>query len=439
MKLPIYILQLFMMLSIVADSAPNSVQAEPVKSFLSSTEKSNPYIVGQKITLVIEVLSETHFSGSTRFALPDIPGAVFYKPEERAVVSSKIIDGTSYSIQRHEFAFYPQRPGSFEIPAFDVRYGIASQIGKKPTAHTRPTTSIKITAAMPPGGEKLHSLISTTNLKVTEIWSPEIKDSFIAGNAIKRHITFRASDMPGMVFPSIHTPEVDGLKIYRARAVINDKLNRGSLTGERSDTITYVCQQPGHYELPAIAIHWWDLYQKKLKVITLPTVTFEVTPSPYQKTTREDSSVSALDPSTWIGWKAITATLFFLLCAGGALYRFRRPIKQRLAHWQHQRKESESAYFKKITPDLSPAEMLNAITRWLAHTAQPHITLTDWAQTRNNPELIQHVEKLQRAVISKDPTFDASALISSLKNERAAASTSNLSKQNPLHPLNPIQ
>ncbi len=433
MKIPFYILHLSVMLSIAADSA-----TKPVQAFLG-TEKSEPYIVGQKITLVIEVLSETHFSGSTRFALPDIPGAVFYKPEERAVVSSKIIDDITYSAQRHEFAFYPQRPGNFEIPPFDVRYGIASPTGEKSTEHISPTTSIKITAAMPPGAESLHSLISTTALKVTESWSPEIKDSFIAGNAMKRHITFRASDMPGMVFPSIRIPEVDGLKIYRARAVINDKINRGSLTGERSDTITYVCQDPGHYELPAIAVHWWDLDQKILKLITLPAVTFEVTPSPYQNTNDENSSVSAQSHSTWIGWKAITATLFFLLCAGGAIYRFRRPTKQRLAHWQHQRAESEAAYFKKITPDLTPAEMLNAITRWLDHTDQTHLTLTDWAQKQNNPELIQHIEKLQHAVISQEPTFDAAALISTLKKERSAAAISNIPKQNPLQPLNPLR
>ena len=33
------------------------------------------------------------FRGLLGFALPDVPGAVFYKPEERAVVSSKKVNG----------------------------------------------------------------------------------------------------------------------------------------------------------------------------------------------------------------------------------------------------------------------------------------------------------------------------------------------------------
>ena len=426
MKSPLLTLLLLATLSLASASAIN-----PVHSFLSS-EKSESCIVGQKIDIIIEVFSETHFSGSTRFTLPDIAGTVFYKPEERAVVGSKEVEGVTYSVQRHEFAFYPQRAGRFTIPPFDVRYGIAGKPGEKPTEHTTQTQAIEITAAMPPGAEKLHSLISTTDLKVTESWAPTLKASYTAGNAIKRHLTFRAPDMPGMVFPSIRIPETEGLKIYRARATINDKINRGSLIGERSDTITYICQEPGHYELPAVNIHWWNLDQQTLKVITLPAVTFEVTPS-----LNANKTPDAKQNEPVLSKKIIFSTLIVLLGVLFTLYKFRRPLQQRYTDWQKQRQESESATFKKITPNLSPADTLNAINQWLTHTSGPHLNLTDWTTKHNTPDLNHHVEALQRAVVSQDPHWNAAPLIVALKKARSNDLRSDKAKASHLPALNP--
>ena len=422
---------IFLLLLLATLSLASASAITPVRSFLSS-EKSESSIVGQKINIIVEVFSETHFSGSTRFTLPDIAGAVFYKPEERAVVSTQEIDGVSYSVQRHEFAFYPQRAGTFTIPPFNVRYGIAGKPGKKTTEHTTQTQAIEITAKMPPGAEKLHSLITTTELKVTESWSPAIKASYTAGNAIKRHITFRAPEMPGMVFPAIRIPETDGLKIYRARAEINDKINRGSLTGERSDTITYVCQEPGHYELPAVNIHWWDLDQQTLKTITLPAVTFKVTPSLNANKTPE-----AKQSEPVLSKKIIFSTLIALLGVLFIFYKFRAPLQQRYTDWQKQRQESESATFKKITPDLSPADTLNAINHWLTHKASPYTNLTDWVAQQSTPDLTQHVEVLQQAIISQDPHWNATPLIAALKKARSQDLLSDSSKASHLPPLNP--
>ena len=88
-------------------------------------------------------------------------------------------------VQRHEFAFYPQRVGEFEIPPFEVRYGIAGKPGDKPTAKRELTKAIHIAAAMPPGAEGFHRLISAPDLSVTETWTPEVtgEQSFTAGNA----------------------------------------------------------------------------------------------------------------------------------------------------------------------------------------------------------------------------------------------------------------
>jgi len=418
-----------------------AAKPQPVRAFLAS-DKMSECIVGQKVSVVVEVFSPTYFSGSTRFTIPDIAGAVFYKPEERAVVRSQMIDGVTYSVQRHEFSFYAQRPGNYKIPAFRVRFAtnpgaaVATEKKQKTIQQSELTEPIQIKANMPPGAEHLKSLISASDLKVTETWSPNNQTTYTAGNALQRKITFKAPDMPGMVFPALPIPQIDGIRIYRERAQINDRINRGALTGERTEKITYVFQQPGDYTLPEIQITWWGLQHHKLQLITLPAQSFEVLPAPIQND--EDAASPTL--SSRLSWPTIAIGSLIILCLGGGVYWSRSRIMDVVTTWQQQRQESESAYFHKITADLSPSATHHAITRWLAHTTvnQDHIpTLSDWARHENNEDLLTHAEALQRAVVDPHSTWDANALIKALKTSRTKQRGKRSSHRITLPPLNP--
>lgn len=423
-------------------SGKTEAGSKHVRIFLSESAKpaqDDAFWVGQKVPVVIEVLSETHFSGSTRFSLPDIPGAVFYKPEERAIVMSRKIDGLTYSVQRHEFSFYAQRANVFTIPSFSVRFGVAGKLGEAVSESHEKTEPLTIKAILPQGAENFQSLISTTDLKVTESWTPQPTGEFTTGNALKRRITFRASDMPGMAFPQIHLPETEGLRIYRNRAEVQDKITRGSLTGERIDSLTYVCQEAGNYQLPAVKVTWWDLNQQELKTITLPAVTFEV-----KAASQQTDADQAQNTQTSVSWKWITTCGILLLIIGGLIYWFKDALFHKWKLWQQNRKESEAAYFQRITPTLTPPEMLFAIQQWL--TKVPSNTngqsLEDFAKSHNSPSLQQEFRSLQAAIVGQTTDWDSSKLISSLKQTRQQITQkkkliSKNSKTLTLHHLNP--
>ncbi len=411
---------------------PQSTTPELVQISLAP-KTPDPVWVGQRVSIIVEVLSPTFFAGPTNFTLPDIAGAVFYKPQERALVSSKTIDGKTYSVQRHEFSFYPQRAGDFEIPPFKVRFGIAGKPGEEATEHSEQTTALKISSKMPPGAEHLSVLISTSNLKVDESWNPQASGTVTVGDAFKRTITFRAPDMPGMVFPTINFPEVEGLKLYQSRATVNDKIDRGSLTGERIEGITYLCEKPGSYSLPAIAIPWWNLNKKQMQKIILPAVSFEVEPG--------NSSTSLADKTqnsvSLFPRKAVTVLSAFALIFAAVLFHFKNSILQQLTDWQTRRKESERAYFKKINEATSPARTLNAITAWLAHSEPNRETLSlhSFASEQNDPELTAQLEALQAAVVSQNSQWESTALINALRKTRQSAVERHSSPA--LQPLNP--
>jgi hypothetical protein len=413
---------------------------ERVRAFVAKSEASEDTFVGQKVNIIVEVLSETHFSGATRIDLPDIAGAVFYKPEERAVVGSKEMDGKTFSTQRHELAFYAQRAGSFEIPSLTVRFGVAGVGGEKATEYKNQTQAIQIKTVMPPGTEKLTRLITATDLKVTEVWNPQPNKEFIAGNAIKRKITFTAPDIPGMVFPKIHIAQMDGLKIYRDRATIHDKINRGSLIGERVDTLTYVCQSAGTYQLPAIQIQWWDLSSGQLKTIQLPDVRFKVKPSPHQNS----NVVLAARNRPRNSWKSLLGGGMVLVVIGFMIFKFRGAILNQFTLWKTHWTEGEPAYFKRIETSQTPPEILNAIHQWLqklaAHTKGQ--TLTHFANEHGHQDLRDQFGDLQRATVSPDIPWDKAQIIIALKRTRKNILRENTKLTNSttnaaLKPLNP--
>lgn len=411
-----YIVSLALLLVFQITAWTQSTKTEAVEISLAPNT-SDPVWVGQKVEVIVEILSPTFFAGPTALSLPDIAGAVFYKAEERALVSSRTIQGQSYSVQRHEISFYPQRPGEFEIPSFKVRFGVAGKPGEKAVEHSVKTKRIKISAKMPPGAEHLATLISATDLQVNETWQPQPKSKVKVGDAFKRTLTFRAPDLPGMVFPAMVFPDVAGLKLYPARAQVNDKINRGSLTGERIDVITYLCEKPGHYSLPALTIPWWNLNTQEMQKIILPAVEFEVESLPSTAKLTEKSTTQ----TSFISRKLIAGLILMSLFAAALYWRFSKELHQRLQHWQAQSANSEAAYFKKILQADSASDSLNAINRWFIRSdfSQLACSLSQYAKEKPCLELNEQLQVLHQAVVRGDKNWQPDALRSCLKTTRA--------------------
>jgi len=254
-------------------------------------------------------------------------------------------------------------------------------------------------------------------LKVAQSWDPQPTGTFSVGDAFKRKITFRAPDLPGMVFPAIAFPEVEGLQLYQDRASVNDKMDRGSLTGERVDVITYLCEKPGSYSLPAIAIPWWNLDSQQMEKIILPAVIFEVQPgaaiSPATEEVQQNQVTLLRNTRIAVGLVAL------LLIA--ALSVFHQPIGRYWIAWQARRKESEATYFKKILQADTASDTFNAINGWFIRSdfSRHDSSLSAFAKRTGYAELEKNLSDLYQAVSTNDPNWHPAPLRASLKSARA--------------------
>ena len=159
-----------------------------------------------------------------------------------------------------------------------------------------------------------------------------------------------------------HCVAPPGVRVYLASPQIDDRQDRGDVTGHRVDKATYVFERGGSFVLPAVAQPWWDLEARRLRVARAPDVTVAVAAAPL-------APISATDPVE--GWIFAGVTAVGLL----ALAWWAWP---RLRLWQAERHRRWLASEPKAFADLEAtcrhgdaAAIYRALTIWRARTTLP--------------------------------------------------------------------
>lgn len=322
--------------SALALAAPNGLVR-------SSLDVKGDLWVGQRATLVVELFAPGFFASSATFDLPQVPGVFLMPPIGRPTLDSRTIDGTAYTVQRHELSVFAQRAGRIELPAFPVRFEFNAGGTTIPVPQRLMTTAVTLVAKLPPGAEGLSTLISTNDLTVDDVWTPTTSAAKV-GDALTHRITFHASDVPGMVFPPWPADPIDGVSVYRKPPEVHDQVDRGELTGSRTETITYVFSHAGEITIPDVAIKWWDLDDKELKTSTIKGRSISIAPAPASAaTTAANGATRSRKP---VGW--IVGIVLFSATATVIMYAQRR----RLTGWWRERRQrradGESARFHRF-------------------------------------------------------------------------------------------
>jgi hypothetical protein len=318
--------------------------------------------VGQRVRLYVEALAVDGWAQITAAGELEIPGTYVLRTESQGTRLSETIGGAAYTGQRYELSLYCQRPGRVEVPPLPVTVNV-KQWGANATEvrHEVMTPGAFLACKVPPGAEGIRGLISTTGLTAAQTWSSE-PETVAPGDAITRTVTLSAVDVSGMVFPPMRHPGLEGLSIYPGEPSVSDKTDRGSLRGERVEKVTYVCERPGEVVLPGIVLPWWDIDAETLRRIELPGLTFQVAGELAPETTAEPPAAPVAGSRDRL---LIVAAIVVLVALGIGTAR---SLGGRYREWQRARRDSETAYFRRVTAALragDPGAISGAIMRWL--------------------------------------------------------------------------
>ena len=130
------------------------------------------------------------------------------------------------------------------------------------------------------------------------------------GDAITLEITRRARDVPGMVFAPLPEFSIEGLGVYPDAARVNDRINRGDLTGSRTDSVTFICEREGNYEIPEMRFQWWDPEQEVLAEKVIPARELVVVANPAYAS---GSTTVPWSAGKWFSWKLLAAVIIGVL------------------------------------------------------------------------------------------------------------------------------
>jgi hypothetical protein len=346
---------------LVLSFASPSIAAEDIVLRTSVTPEQ--VWVGQRATLHIDVLGKDGWAQIKTIRDFDVPGAYVMRTQSQGTRLQETIGGVSYTGQRYALSLYPQKGGPVEVPALPVEVTIrAWGVNAGETVQPAEIPSTTFTSQVPPGAEGIRGLISTTRLTASQAWEPET-DNVEVGDAVKRMITLRASDVSGMAFAPIEYPAMEGLGVYPGEPTVEDESNRGSLTGTRIETVTYVFERPGQIEIPGIAFSWWHVGAGELKRIELPGLALRVVGS-----LAPESGAAARtghrQQRTWLLWSALAALALTAVVA----VRFRNRLMAYWLAWRVARSETEPTYFRRVMKSVrsgDPKAALRETMRWL--------------------------------------------------------------------------
>jgi hypothetical protein len=398
-----------------------------------------PVWVGQRVVVHVDLMSTGFMFSDQRFRLPEVSGGLLMRDAASALYLTEEIEGETWQVQRYSFSLFPQREGEIRVPPIPVWFGVSSGYGQEATPFEFATEPLRIRVRVPPGVEDWTGLVTAEDVVVEVAWHPEAEE-LLVGDALTRTVRRRAMDVSGMAFAPLPAPEIEGLAAYPQPPEVSDSSDRGSLVGERSESVTFIAQRPGTFKIPELVVKWWDPSAERLEERRFEERELKVAPNP------------ALGPSTMLGYTIDrqvrlhpVRTLALAIGTAGLLvagWHQRRRLAERWRAWRASRRESEGAYFRRLRKACRqgrPALVYDALSAWLQRSgAVPApVTLMAFAAAWPDQALERELDSLQRAMLTPTPAWSGRDLVKMLAAKRKAMTKTHRSRRDSLPPLNP--
>lgn len=332
---------------------PGLVQAaDAVESEIRfSAASEGPAWVGQEVEIYLELWSNGLSFGDQVFSVPEVPGGYLLQADASTLNLNEDRGGERWQGLRYTFLLYPQRAGRMVVPAFDVRFTARMGFGSEPARFEQRTAPLAIEVRLPEGGRADALTVTTRSFSLESSWSRVLPEdgplSLQTGDALTLEVRRRAADLPAMVFEPLPLPSIEGLGVYPAAPEVNDRVNRGEVTGERIERITFVCERAGRYEIPEWRFQWWDPERGVLAEKVIAAQTLEVTTNPAYGSS---STAAGPQPGRAFPWRTLLIALAVLALTLVTGVRFARPVARRVREKRARTGDGRTGLLQPLNP-----------------------------------------------------------------------------------------
>lgn len=273
-------------LNVLAASDPQASKQQDL--FITTDISAKEVYVQQQLTLTVKL----HFAAELKrgsLTEPSLTGANITQIGKDKEADS-IINGRRYRVIERTYAISPQQSGSFTLksPIFsgEIMQPSTRRSGFLSFAETKPVSVIgeEIPLTIRPiPADYQGAWLPSELLSIHQEWQPE-PNSFVVGEPITRVITLTAAGLSEEQLPEIDMIMPNGLKVYPDQAELHTGLNNDRLVSQKVKNFAIVANKPGVYQLPEIAIPWWNTVTNRFQQAVIPAQTITVAANPEQTT-----------------------------------------------------------------------------------------------------------------------------------------------------------
>jgi len=394
-------LLLIVSMTVTATTLDELLQADKVR-INTWLEPAEGIIARQQVNLQIEVATDKWFSGGARIGHFEIEDAIVLQREQFALNSTRRDGDITWTVQQWTLVVYPQRSGSFEVPAIPLTLSIAGENLEVIRGETR-TQSMTFSAELPAALQGQQDWVSTTDFEVNDSFDKSL-EQLKPGDALIRSISMTASNLPAMMLPKAIVADIPGMAIYAKPPKLTDKVNRGEYLAERTQEITYVFERPGEFTLPAETFHWWNLEAQSAEVVTLPAQTIVISGLPGQTADQRNGSQAGLYEKLKDNLPLIFLAGLIVVLLLAALWMARRRVKH---NESSTRTPPSNSWLlkqaKKACRQNNQQQALNYLYQWLGNYGDnTGSAISERVDALNNDELRLAYAEMMRAIYSRD-------------------------------------
>ena len=266
-------------------SKDNSLTGDNAGPIFIRTEINKEQVyVQEEVVLSLKIFYRVNLYDESRLTPLNVDGAIVQQLGETKKYDT-VVNGTRYGVFELNFAIYPQKAGSIEIPALtftgtmaerrDPFSSIFSMGGKPVTARS---AEIYLSVKPQPASFSGPVWLPARNLSLNESWSSSTSQIRV-GDAITRTITLEVEGLSSAQLPAVRIPSPDGVNSYPDQSRTEDVPAENGITGRRVEAIAMVPSQPGVIQLPAIRYTWYDTENGVEKVSEISARTINVLPA----------------------------------------------------------------------------------------------------------------------------------------------------------------
>ena len=188
-----------------------------------------------------------------------------------------ILNGRAYNVVERTYAVFPQQSGEVTItPArFEARVLRNGRITGRKVFESDALTINVLPMPAPPAEFPNAAWLPARNLELREDWSRDV-DELTAGEPITRNVMISALGQLETQLPQIDPPAVAGVRIYPDKPELSRRVEADGIRGERKDEYALIGVGSGIFELPEVALPWWDVAAGEWRVARLPGRSFTV-------------------------------------------------------------------------------------------------------------------------------------------------------------------